>query len=276
MAKLYPDWLDALPAKMWLIQLAGKTGYPVDDYILAYMISYGGLAFDFLFVPLISWHRTRLIALFFCALFHVTNSQIFSIGIFPWLMLGITPIFLPSSWIRTALFMRRLKIKKAVDKVPFALPGRGMIYLLSVYFILQLILPLRHFLYPGISVWTEEGARFSWQMMLRSKIGQIAFIVNDASNPEKKVPYPYPWHLKKFQIHRMETTPDLIIQYAHYIRDDMKRRGMKDPEVRVKTDVILNARKPRALIDPDVDLAKEEISLFRPYKWILPEPKEWP
>ncbi len=277
LVKLYPDWLDALPAKTWLIGVAQRTGYPLDQPLIAYFMSYGGILFDLLFIPLVSRPKTRVLALFFCIFFHLTNSQIFRIGIFPWLMLAITPIFLPANWIRALLLLNRFKIKSRSDKMACEMPGRALQMLLSAYFILQLTLPLRHFYYPGSSVWTEEGGKFSWQMMLRSKVGQVAFIVNDASTPDQKMPFPYPYHLKSYQVHRMETEPDLILEYAHFIRDEMKRRGiMKDPEVRVKSDVSLNARKPRPLIDPTVDLAKQPRSLFEHYWWIMPTPREWP
>jgi hypothetical protein len=42
---------------------------------------------------------------------------------------------------------------------------------MAAWLILQLGLPFRHFLIPGDANWTEEGHRFSWRMMLRSKVG---------------------------------------------------------------------------------------------------------
>ena len=42
---------------------------------------------------------------------------------------------------------------------------------LSLYFCLQVALPLRHHFIQGDVLWTEEGHRMSWRMMLRSRSG---------------------------------------------------------------------------------------------------------
>ena len=50
---------------------------------------------------------------------------------------------------------------------------------LVVYFILQVIIPFRYLLYPGKLLWTEEGYRFSWRVMLMEKSGTAFFYVKD-------------------------------------------------------------------------------------------------
>ena len=44
---------------------------------------------------------------------------------------------------------------------------------------IQLLVPLRHFFYPGNVSWTEEGHRFAWHMKLRSKRGVCTYHVTD-------------------------------------------------------------------------------------------------
>lgn len=44
--------------------------------------------------------------------------------------------------------------------------------LFGLYFLIQLLLPLRHFLIEGNVAWTEEGYRLSWRMMTRDKSGR--------------------------------------------------------------------------------------------------------
>ena len=39
----------------------------------------------------------------------------------------------------------------------------------SVFLLVQLTLPLRHYIYQGNVSWTEQGHRFAWHMKLRSK-----------------------------------------------------------------------------------------------------------
>ena len=44
-----------------------------------------------------------------------------------------------------------------------------IIYIILVFFILQLIIPFRHLLYDGELLWKEEGYRFSWRVMSTEK-----------------------------------------------------------------------------------------------------------
>src|SRR5690606_25990306 len=68
------------------------------------------------------------------------------------------------------------------------------------------------------------------------------------------------------------TQPDMILQLAHHIADDFRARGEQDVEVRVDALVSLNGRRMTRMIDPDVDLAQVEDSLFGA-PWILPAPE---
>src|ERR1044071_9007933 len=47
--------------------------------------------------------------------------------------------------------------------------------LLAAYLVVQLLFPLRHYLYPGDVNWTEEGHNFAWHMKLRTKVGEAVF-----------------------------------------------------------------------------------------------------
>ena len=48
-----------------------------------------------------------------------------------------------------------------------------LIGILLVYFIFQIGLPIRHWMIQDDVLWTEEGHRMSWRMMLRSKSGTL-------------------------------------------------------------------------------------------------------
>ena len=40
---------------------------------------------------------------------------------------------------------------------------------MAVWFVIQIALPLRHWFFQDDVLWTEEGHRLSWRMMLRGK-----------------------------------------------------------------------------------------------------------
>lgn len=101
-AKLNPDWLRGEPLTTWL---ADKTDFPLlgpllDEPPVALMMAYGGLLLDLSAPLLLLWSRTRLPAFIAIVGFHLMNSGLFTIGIFPWLMMAGTLLFFPPDWPR--------------------------------------------------------------------------------------------------------------------------------------------------------------------------------
>jgi hypothetical protein len=67
----------------------------------------------------------------------------------------------------------------------------------------------------------------------------------------------------------MATQPDMILQYAHILKDFYSKKGYESPQVYVDSYVALNGRLGRPLVNPRTDLAKEHES-FLPKSWIIP------
>jgi len=90
-----PDWMNAIPMKLWL---ASKIHYPIIGGIyqsewLPYLISYGGMLFDLLVVPLMLIKKTRKYMFIIAIVFHSINAITFGIGTFPWISLAMTALF---------------------------------------------------------------------------------------------------------------------------------------------------------------------------------------
>ncbi|MEM9488430.1 MAG: HTTM domain-containing protein, partial [Myxococcota bacterium] len=137
-----------------------------------------------------------------------------------------------------------------------------------------LAVPLRHYLYPGDVLWTEEGMRFAWKVMLREKHGSVTFHVHFPET-DKRLQVPPGQYLVPRQEREMASQPDLILQLAHHIADDFRARGYGRVEVRVEALVSLNGRPAQAMIDPKRDLAAVSFGLA-PSDWILPAPSSDP
>jgi len=159
-------------------------------------------------------------------------------------------------------------MKAAPAAVP-AFARRLVIGGLAAWLAFQVLVPLRHLLYPGNASWTAAGHRFAWQMMLREKSGIAEFTVTDPASGRT-------WHpnlldyLTPRQIRKMATRPDMLLQFAHYLAQTWEREyKLPGVEVRVTTAVSLNGRPPVAMLDPDRDLAAIPRDL-RPADWILP------
>jgi len=88
-AKIYPDWLDTTVIEIFMQNK--QHYYVIGDFIqqkwVHYFIAYSGIVFDLLVVPLLLWRPTRKFALFASIFFHLFNSIVFQVGIFPYLSL---------------------------------------------------------------------------------------------------------------------------------------------------------------------------------------------
>ena len=82
--------------------------------------------------------------------------------------------------------------------------------------------------------------------------------------------------LTPLQWKQMSTQPDMLLEYAHWVREDEAARG-RDVAVYFDVRVAWNGRPSAALIDSKVDLGRETDTLA-PKRWILPAPStppEW-
>jgi hypothetical protein len=128
-------------------------------------------------------------------------------------------------------------------------------------------MPFRYVLYPGELFWTEEGYRFSWRVMLIEKAGYAQFTIRDAEG--KSLLVNNAQFLTPLQEKMMSTQPDMMLQYAHILRDHYAAEGFRTPEVYVDSYVALNGRLGKPLVNSLTDLSQEKES-FSHKPWILP------
>ncbi|MCB9738657.1 MAG: HTTM domain-containing protein [Deltaproteobacteria bacterium] len=272
-AKMGPDWLlDGQPLNTWLL---ARTDWPLLGRFFAYReaavaMSWAGMLFDLTIVWWLSARRTRLPAFAVLLLFHGMTALLFRIGIFPWLMTVNATLFFDPSW------PRRLggHVVRWLDRLPVPtatrLP-RWAIGLAALYLAIQVLLPLRAFLYPGNVLWAEEGMRFSWRVMVREKHGDVSFRVR-LPDGRSVVEVPRRW-LDGEQEREMASQPDLIWQLAQRVAADHRAAGHGEVAVFADAWVSLNGRPPRRMIDPETDLAQvSDTCASKP--WILPGPTD--
>ncbi len=274
-AKLGPDWLAGEPMRTWL---ANRMDFPVigpffqHEWVVCVFV-FGGLLLDLLVVPCLLWRTTRIYAFLAAASFHLLNARLFTIGIFPWFMLCATLIFFPpDSPRRLWRALRRQPLSPDVDQAPPPpewTPGRRALAAgLTMYLAFQILMPLRHHLYPGNVDWTEEGHRFSWHMKLRTKNANSVFLITDRATGHISEVRPDKY-LSGRQCGKMATHPDMILQFAHFLADQMRRKGQPEVEVRAQVMASLNGRGRELLVDPEVDLSRQPRTLGHA-SWIRP------
>jgi len=278
-SKLNYDWMfNALPLKIWL---PANGDMPVIGPLLrqtwvAYLFSWFGAVFDISIGFLLLNKRTRGVAYIFVVIFHVFTGWLFKIGMFPYIMIFTTVIFFSEEY--HLKFIRRLQHILSIRplqhmELPISynppVARRTILYcILGLYVSLQLVLPFRYLLYPGALFWTEEGYRFSWRVMLMEKSGTSFFYVKDHATG-RRGEVNNAKYLTPLQEKMMSTQPDMILQYAHYLKDVYTKKGIKDPIITTECYVTLNGSGSMLYVDSTIDLSKEKESLLSK-KWILP------
>jgi vitamin K-dependent gamma-carboxylase len=271
-AKIYPDWLDASMAQ---VLMSGKAHYWLIGDLLQqtwvhWSIAYTGILFDLLIVPLLLWKRTRMLGFVISIFFHLFNSIVFQIGIFPYMSIAFALFFFTPKTVQR----RFLPKKEFYNKGEVIVPGykKVLVTLFSLYFIFQVGLPLRHWFIEGNVLWTEEGHRLSWRMMLRSKSGTVTVTVKDKKTGFEHKVNVYD-ELSPKQRRALATKPDYMWQYAQRLKKRYEAKG-QDVAVYFDARVSVNRRPLAPFIDPERDLAAEKWSHFKHHDWILPAPED--
>lgn len=269
-AKMYGDWLDFSMIKVlmhprrdyWLI------GEVLQQPWLHSIIGTAGILFDLLIVPALLFKPTRRVAFFTSILFHLFNSIIFQIGIFPYLSIAFSVFFFEPKTIQSTFFKSKQPFISLNNTI---VPNykNSLLLLMSIYFIAQLLLPVRHYVIEDDVLWTEEGHRMSWRMMLRSRIGKGNFKVVNKNTKQifEIIPKDY---LTASQERKVFAYPDFAWQFAQYLKIDFENKNM-DVAVYLEDSQISINRKPYVpFIDSTTDLAAEPWKRLQHHLWILP------
>jgi hypothetical protein len=260
--KINYDWLHLMPLKAWLDE---GSKIALLDYLFrqeysAAIAAYGVIALHIFGAPLLLWKKSRFwIFIVYCC-FHVLNAFTFKIGIFPWMSIALTCIFFDPDWPAKLLKLKEKAKEKIFDRTT-AFQKNFITYLIIIWSISQILIPMRSVLYPGYIFWTHEGHDFSWRMKIQEVSGQTSFVIVDPKLREI-------WTIIYGEFDSMHCDPDMILQFAHHLRDIWKEKG-HDVTVNAKSLCSLNHRNPQILIDPNVDLAKVERDL-KHKTWVMP------
>lgn len=273
LAKMNPDWLQAKPVIYWL---EAKRHYPIyGEFIsqdwFAYFIAYGGVIFDTTIAFFLLYKPTRLLAFIAVLFFHITNTFLFGIGSFPFLSIALSLLFFAPYFPRKFLKdYTKFKIPDLQPLPPFKQPvySRILLVILALYIGINAWLPMRHHFFEDRVSWTEEGHKFAWRMMLRSKKARISFRVEDKNSKQL-------WsvnlndYLTKRQLRKLKTHPDMIWQFAQHLKKEYAQKGY-EVSVFANSWAGLNGRKMQPYIDPNTDLAAVKWQPLQHADWILP------
>lgn len=265
-AKFYPDWLNGTFIR---ILYQHHVNWP---YIGSYLkeewvilgISYMGIAFDLFIIPLLLFKPTRTPAVLASLVFHLCNAVMLNIGIFPFFALSFIVFFYPPEQIQKIFFKNKTS---DFENASFQTQLQILKYFFIPFLVIQLLLPLRHWFIKGNVLWTEEGHRLSWRMMLRSKTGMLQFkVVNKKTN--EVVYYDVSKILTPMQQTFIVYKPDGIWQMAQRIKQEYTEKG-ENIALFIEAKVSVNEGPYENLIDPNYDFTQAQWSHFKHNDWIL-------
>ena len=266
-AKMYPDWIHAVPIKIWFTQ---KADYPIIGPLLVqswfqYVVAWGGIVFDLLIGPALLWRPTRKFAFVTSLIFHGFNSAVFQVGVFPFMGIAFGLFYFEPEVIRKLFFKKKAPFAFGQPFVKARFQGvKAVVF--SGFMVLMVVLPLRHHYFDGNVTWTEEGHRLSWRMMLRSKGGIVDVKVKRANET-------YYVNLDEYltpkQQRAIATRPDMFWYFIQHLKQELNEKGEGDYDgIYATSNVSLNGRPPKALYDPTVDVSKVEWNRFSENKWV--------
>uniref|UniRef100_A0A3P8UPS0 Gamma-glutamyl carboxylase n=1 Tax=Cynoglossus semilaevis TaxID=244447 RepID=A0A3P8UPS0_CYNSE len=299
--KLDADWVEGYSmsylAHHWLFD-PFKMILPV-ELVSLFVVHGGGLILDLTAGYLLFFDVTRPYAMFFVSYFHCMNSQLFSIGMFPYTMLATTPMFCYVDWPRR-FFSHFPSFLTAV--LPFTTPepqpSASCIYpevqsrssdrrqtppdrnvskprfkhklgaiFTVVYILEQLFMPYSHFITKGYNNWTNGLYGYSWDMMVHSRSHQhVKITYKDGQTGETGFLNPGVFtHSRRWKDHG-----DMLKQYATCLHEFLPHYNISDPEIYFDIWVSINERFQQRIFDPRVDIVKADWSPFRPNPWLMP------
>ncbi|CRK95801.1 CLUMA_CG009257, isoform A [Clunio marinus] len=240
--------------------------------------------------------HTRPIAVIFATAFHLMNSHLFNIGMFPWVCLVELPLFYEHNWPRT--FFRKLKSSSSFSKrkasmermscvndknvtTKRTLKKRFTTFLILIYGCLQLFLPFSHFITKGYNNWVNGIYGYSFDMMMQQwHPSLISIKIVDNGGQQQHFIDP----LTFTDNYRWTQYPDMAYQYAKCIHENLKSDFHENPNsvltsanISIYFDIwcSLNGRFQQRIYNPKVDLVKSYWNPFRKPSFTLPLLREY-
>ncbi|KAK3089183.1 hypothetical protein FSP39_001567 [Pinctada imbricata] len=297
--KLDTDWMSGY-SMQWLSKRWVFDPFRIlltDEQIDLFVVHFGGLTIDLFTGFLMFFDRTRPVAMFFTGMFHAMNSQLFSIGMFPYAMLATLPLFCIFSWPRSVLsYLSCSKTDdlvkpsshcvyskdqiKSDEKTKTSLSSTspppvqisfvhktGTIFTI-VYIAIQAFLPFSHGITKGYNNWTNGLYGYSWDMMVHSWSTQhIRLTYVDKNTREVGYLDPHAW---VEPANRWSSHADMMVQYAHCIEDRLKKYEVENIELYFDVWKSMNNRFQQRMYDPRINLLGVEWSPFKEVSFSLP------
>ncbi|XP_019797733.1 vitamin K-dependent gamma-carboxylase isoform X1 [Tursiops truncatus] len=251
------------------------------------VVHWCGLLLDLSAGFLLFFDASRSIGLLFVSYFHCMNSQLFSIGMFPYVMLASSPLFCSPEWPRKLVAHCPKRLQELLPLRTAPQPSASCVYKRSrakggqkpglrhrlgaaftlLYLLEQLFLPYSHFLTQGYNNWTNGLYGYSWDMMVHSRSHQhVKITYRDGRTGE--LGYLNPGVFT--QSRRWKDHADMLKQYATCLSRLLPKYNVTEPQIYFDIWVSINDRFQQRIFDPRVDIVQATWSPFQRTPWLQP------
>ena len=257
-SKINPDWLlRAAPLRYFL--RSDFSFLDFDTFLpIAYAFTYGGVIFDLSISWLLINRRTRVFAQWIQTTFHLLNFVLLGIGSLSLFMVLLTWLLFPTEKLRSRLNLDLVKKEPVETAIRLR---KAIVAMLGLFFLVNLLIPHRHYLTGNNVNWTEKGHRFSWRLMTRTKLGSRSTFYVYTDQLAAPVEVNPADHLTKRQYRKMSGETDLVIVFAHYLQRRYLGEGHTGVKVTADVQTRMNGHSPKNLVEPTLDLTKVSRSL---------------
>ena len=274
-AKLNPFWFDLHPVIEFLADKSAATGFDfLNSKPAQYFIMLGGLVFDLSAIFLLLFKRTRVLGIVAAFLFNITNAWLFDdIYTFPLFMIFTLVLFLDEDEFRKLPLPRLRFNKKVPESTPHYLKTIWLSFILA-FVVIQVVLPLRHYAYPGYTDWTGEGQLLAWRMKIQHRVfDRITFRIIDKETGLSKQVLPEN-HITIQQYKKLATAPQMLVLFAEYIeRLALEKNPASKYGVSCNSKVKFNGSDYAFIVDPNLDILEASRTHGSYNDWIEPMPK---
>ena len=222
-----------------------------NEQIDLFIVHIGGFVIDFATGPMLLFDRTRPIAILILSSFHCMNSQMFSIGMFPYACLATMFIFCRPNSPRN---LRFIPVTRAEPTKTNEYRPNKKFWFSVIYVAIQAVLPYSHFITEGYNGWTQGAYGYSWDMMIHSfKKQHVKITYEDGATGE--VGYLKPNAFIGRARDRYTMHPDMLKQYATCLVKNLESHNVTQPKIYFDIWKSMNERFVQRVYDPRIDVA---------------------
>ncbi|XP_059142714.1 vitamin K-dependent gamma-carboxylase-like [Physella acuta] len=307
--KLNLDWIYGYSLKGYFTELPTVLSY-VSYFLSGPQIALGihicGLIIDLFVGFVLFFDGTRKLGLLISMTFHILNSIMFNIGMFPYVMMTSGIFFCSNDWPRrlyayvtSALRIRRCSETASIKTSDHCIYSKdqvksenGQAYSFRVplkhtpkvtptflhklatsftlgFMTLQCFLPYSHFVTKGLNSWTNGLYGYSWNMMVDSWVLQHARITyREKDTGHSGYIDPYISHEDGRK--RWPTQACMIKQYAACVAESLRQSNITNVEIYFDIWYSHNHRFQQRIVNPHVDILTADWNLFEKPSWMLP------